>query len=89
VSSDHIYAVVRVSEAGRGLLLVNLSPDEHTVDIAVTPGSGHRIGDVQGYATSDLFGRSPLTWSYSGTAGWQARTTLFAYQAVAVDLAAM
>lgn len=88
VSASHadVYAVIRESDAGRGLLLVNLSPSPVTTEVTVA-GMPHGPGPEARLTTGDLLGGEPLTWVPAGGDARVAQVRLEAFGAVAVDLA--
>jgi glycosidase len=84
-SDDDVYAVVRESDDGSGLLLVNLSdvPVDSTVSV-VAQGTS-----LSTLSTDDLLGASAVAWVRHGAGDWTTSISLLPYQAAAYDLAGM
>jgi glycosidase len=79
---DDVYAVIRESAEGRGLLLVNLS--DEPVSSSVTLASS---GGVQGVPVPiALLGDLEVDWTLDAEGHWTAQVRLDAYQAAAFDL---
>lgn len=84
-SSDDIYAVVRESGDGSGLLLVNLSPDPVETRIRLD-----RTGTQAATATTvDLLGGGDARWDADCDAPWVTIIPMEAYQALALDVTGM
>lgn len=79
---DDVYAVIRESAEGRGLLLVNLS--DEPVSSSVTLASS---GGAQGVPVPiALLGDLEVDWTLDAEGHWTAQVRLDAYQAAAFDL---
>ncbi|MFZ4485787.1 MAG: alpha-amylase family glycosyl hydrolase [Candidatus Nanopelagicales bacterium] len=79
---DDVYAVIRESADGRGLLLVNLS--DEPVSSLVTVASAGRAEDVP--VPIDLLGRCQADWMLDAERNWTAQVRLDPYQVAAFDL---
>ncbi|WP_088288155.1 alpha-amylase family glycosyl hydrolase [Kineosporia sp. A_224] len=79
---DDVYAVIRESEDGRGLLLVNLS-DERVVSTVVVRSPDAIAAQV---VTADLMGGKALAWARGPGGLWAAEIVLDGYQVAAFDL---
>jgi hypothetical protein len=84
-SHDDVYAVLRESVDGNGLLLVNLS--DLTVESTVSVIA--RDASLPTMSTDDLLGTSAVTWVREGDGDWTTSITLEPYQAAAYDLVGM
>jgi hypothetical protein len=79
---DDVYAVIRESVDGRGLLLVNLSDESVSSLVAVASAGGAEDGPVP----VDLLGDLEADWMLDAEGDWTAHVRLAPYQAAAFDL---
>lgn len=79
---DDVYAVIRESAEGRGLLLVNLS-DEPVSSLVTVATRGGADGVP---APIDLLGGRQVDWALDAEQRWIAQVRLDSYQAAAFDL---
>lgn len=83
VDDERVYAVLRRSSSGSGLLLVNLSDTELRVRCRLDAGA---VGEgVSMVTTSDALGGAPVEWQQrSGT--WEATVSFEPFRAIAIVL---
>lgn len=79
---DDVYAVVRESAEGRGLLLVNLSDQPVSSLVTVQPTGAAGLAPTP----IDRLGRLPADWDRNTEGHWTASVRLDPYQAAAFDL---